>query len=304
MRAIVVLTLLISASARAQDSAAAPLSRAAYAALVRVEQEPTYASFPGLLFGLPRDPHNGQTLRILYEASISPPLFVYGGRKPVLVAITPKVIVRQYAGGSYPVPPPSYMPRITAYYWGRPFSQRTHVDSATYAFLRLGHHSNGQEGLFYDTTAAPGTINYRDGDFFTNYLEFGLVRRFARSTHAGARQLTFQWHPQGWMGKPTRSLYGRYRTQFTSRFVLSESFRIVDGADISVGYIGGSMLPGRRDVRSRTTVAASLYSDLAEFGDFQPFVRYYTGQDYYNLRFSRNISTFMIGAVVGSARPR
>lgn len=300
--------LAMATAAAAQDTIQRqPLSRAAYAALVRVEQEPTYASIPGLLFGLPREPHGGIRLRIMYEAAIAPPLFLYAGRKPWLLALTPKVIVRQYAGGSYPVPPPSYMPRLTAYYWGRPFAQRTHVDSARYAFLRLGHHSNGQEGFFFDTTAGvpPGTINRSNGDFFTNYLEFGLVRRLVRRAHVGSRQLSFQWHPEGWMGKPTRPIYGRYRTQLTSRFAFTQGrLKIVDGADFSLGYIAGSMLPGRRDVRSRTTLAASLYSDIAELGDFQPFVRYYTGQDYYNLRFDRNISTFMIGAVVGSARPR
>jgi hypothetical protein len=288
--------LLAAATALAQDTARTPLGRAAYAALVRVEQEPTYASLPGLVFGLPTEPRNGKDLRIMYEATIAPPLFVYAGRKPFLVAITPKVVVRQYFRESYPVPPPSYMPRLTMYYWGAPFARRTHIDSARYAFLRLAHHSNGQTGPFYDST---GAVNYRDGDFYTDYVEAGLVRRFTNPLYAGARQFTFQWHPNGWMGKPTRPIYGRYRANFTSRFAFVPGrVRMADGADISVTYIGGSMLPDRRDIRSRTTISASLYSDLAELGDFQPFVRYYTGQDYYNVQFDRNISTFMIGVVV------
>ena len=115
-----------------------PLTSSEYDALVRGEQEPTYASIPFMVFGLPRQPSNNGNLPILYEATIAPPLVVSGGRRPLLIAITPKVVVRQYYGGSYPVPPPSFMPRISAYWWGWPYAPRTQIDSAVAAFTRVG----------------------------------------------------------------------------------------------------------------------------------------------------------------------
>lgn len=290
--------LALPAVTQAQDTPERrSLDRAAYAALVRVEQEPSYASLPGLVFGLPRENHKGERLRILYEAAIAPPFFLFAGRQPFLIAVTPKIVVRQYAGGSYPVPPPSYMPRITAYYWGAPFATRTHVDSAIYAFLRLGHHSNGQEGLFYDTTVTPRQVNIRDGDFFTNYLELGLVRRrFGRERVMGAQQASLEWHPEGWMAKAMRPIYGRYRAHVDTHLRFTDGgWGPLDGAIISVGYIGGSLAPERRTMRSRATVAATLTSNIGDLGDFQPFVGYYAGQDPYNIRFGRSVSVLKIG---------
>ena len=308
-RRVRLVLLALGSPLLAQDaSTTQPLGRAAYVALFRVEQEPTYASFPGLVFGMPREPHGGQRLRILYEAAIAPPFFLFAGERPWLVAITPKILVRQYAGGSYPVPPPSYMPRVTAYYWGWPFTVRTHVDSAVYAFLRLGHHSNGQEGPFFDSTATTpsGSLvpNYRDGDFFTSYLELGLMQRaFRYGPLVGAQQLSVEWHPEGWMAKAMRPTYGRYRAHIDSRFQLpSRRLGPVDGAVVSLGYIGGSLAPERRAFRHRPTVSVTFYSDVADIGEFHPFVTYYTGQDYYNIRYDRNLSTVRIGVMSGVAK--
>jgi hypothetical protein len=279
-----------------------PLSAAEYQALVRGEQEPTYASIPFMMFGLPRQPSNNGELRVLYEATIAPPLVVSGGSKPLLVAITPKIVVRQYAGGSYPVPPPSFMPRISVYWWGWPYAARTQIDSVVYGFLRLGHHSNGQEDSFY-VGATPPAFNYKSGDFFTNYLEAGVLRRFFRGPLTGSNQLSFEWHPEGWMAKAMRPIYGRYRAHLDTRLQLApKALRPVHGVEVAVGYIGGSMLPDRRDAGDRFTVAAKAFSDFGKVGDFQPFLSYYAGQDYHNIRFDRNISVFQVGVLAGARR--
>ena len=279
-----------------------PLTSSEYQALVRGEQEPTYASIPFLMFGLPRQPSNNGDLPILYEAMIAPPLVVSGGRRPLLIAITPKVVVRQYYGGSYPVPPPSFMPRISAYWWGWPYAPRTQIDSAVYGFVRLGHHSNGQEDSFY-VGGAPPVVNYESGDFFTNYIEAGIMRRFFRGPVSASQQLSFEWHPAGWMAKAMRPIYGRYRMNLDTRVQLArKALRPVNGVQLTLGYIGGSMLPDRRDVRSRMTLGVKALSDFGRVGDFHPFVSYYTGQDYYNIRFDRNISVVQFGVLAGARR--
>jgi hypothetical protein len=275
-----------------------PLGRAAYQALVRVEQEPSYATVPFLMFGLPKNESRNGPLRLLYEASLSPAFFLFAGKRPWLVAVTPKIVVRQFYDGSEPVPPPSYMPRVTLYYWGAPFAQRRHLDSVVYAFLRVGHHSNGQEEPFHDST---GAVNVKDGDFYANYLELGLSKRFfGRGPTIGTQHFSFEWYPAGFMAKGARDTYGRYRMRAGTRLQWPGSaLGEIDGAMIETQYISGSLAPGRRDVRSRITLSANVYSELRHFGDFSPFVGYYTGQDYYNIRFGRQISVLRMGMMTG-----
>ena len=299
MRVAVTLLLGIALPLAAQTpEEREPLGRTAYAALVRVEQEPSYATIPYLMFGLPREPTRDGLQGLLYEASIAPPFFLFAGRKPWLVAITPKVVLRQFATGSEPVRPPSYMPRITLYYWGAPFVERTHADSLVYGFLRVGHHSNGQEEPFYDST---GAVNVRDGDFFTNFIELGVSKRFfGQGPTVGTQQFSFEWHPAGFMAKAQRPIYGRYRMKAGTRLQWPGSaLGEIDGAMIETQYIAGSLAPGRRHIGGRVSLGLTVYSELRHLGDFSPFVSYYAGQDYYNIRFGRQISVVRFGLMTG-----
>jgi hypothetical protein len=295
---ILVLTIAASTLAAQAPTEREPLGRVAYQALVRVEQEPSYVTIPYLSIGLPREPTRDGLHQLLYEASIAPPFFLFAGKKPWLVAITPKVVLRQFAAGSEPVRPPSYMPRITMYYWGAPFVRRTHADSLVYAFFRVGHHSNGQEEPFYDST---GAVNVRNGDFYTNYLELGVSKRFfGRGPTVGTQHLSVEWHPDGFMAKAARPIYGRYRTRAGTRLQWPGSaLGELDGAMIETQYIAGSLAPGRRHVGARLTLSLTAYAELRDLGDFAPFVGYYTGQDYYNIRFGRQISMLKVGMMTG-----
>jgi len=299
MRHLLILTFLAPLPLAAQTpTEREPLGRAAYQALVRVEQEPSYVTIPYLMFGLPQEQTRDGLSPLLYEASIAPPFFLFAGKKPWLVAITPKVVLRQFATGSEPVRPPSFMPRVTLYYWGAPFVARTHADSLVYAFVRVGHHSNGQEEPFYDST---GAVNVRDGDFFTNYLELGVSKRFfGRGPTIGTQHLSVEWHPAGFMAFAQRPIYGRYRARAGTRLQWPGSaFGELDGAMIETQYIAGPLAPGRRNPRSRVTLSLTAYSEISHLGDFSPFVSYYTGQDYYNIRFGRQISVLRLGLMSG-----
>ena len=302
------LLLLLAATAKAQRGAippadtARPLGRADYSTLIRVEQEASYISLPFLTFGVPREPHKGKSLPLLYEATIAPPFFVPFGSAPLLVAVTPKLVLRQFAGGSYPVPPPSYMPRVTAYWWGWPYAPQSRLDSASYAFFRVGHHSNGQEGDYY-SSADPPQVNYYGGDFVTNYVELGVSQRvLARKLVDGAQSLSVEWHPRGWMNRDVRPAYGPLRVHLDGRLELLRGVSALSGGLASLTYIAGPLAPNRRHVRSRLAFSYTLFSDFGLLGDFSMFASYYTGQDYYNIRFDRNISTFRIGALAGARR--
>ena len=285
--------------AAAPGDSSRPLGRGDYSALIRAEQEASFLSLPYLAFGLPRELHDGERLRLLYEAAIAPPFFIPFGRAPLLLAVTPKVVLRQYAGGSYPVPPPSYMPRATLYWWGWPYVPKQRLDSAAYAFVRAGHHSNGQEGDFFLATQ-PRTVNYASGNFVTNYVEAGVSQRVvARRLLDGAQTLSAEYHPKMWMNPELRDSYGPLRLHLDARAQLLRRVSALEGGVLSLTYIAGPLAPGRRNVRSRTAFGYTLYSDLGLLGDFSLFASYYTGQDYYNIRYDRNISTVRLGAMAG-----
>ncbi|HET9455065.1 MAG TPA: hypothetical protein VFO66_12335 [Gemmatimonadaceae bacterium] len=296
LRALALLLIAIPVGAQAPETE--PLGRAAYQALVRVEQEPSYATVPFLMFGLPEHESRNGPLKLLYEASLAPAFFLFAGKKPWLLAVTPKIVLRQFYDASEPVPPPSYMPRVTLYYWGAPFAQRRHIDSVVYSFMRVGHHSNGQEEPFYDST---GAVNVKNGDFYANFLELGVSKRFfGRGPTIGTQDLSFEWYPAGFMAKAARPIYGRYRAKAGTRLQWPGSaLGEIDGANLQVQYLGGSLAPERRSLQSRLTLSATVYSDLKHLGDFSPFVGYYTGQDYYNIRFGRQISVLRIGMMTG-----
>jgi hypothetical protein len=278
------------------------LGSAEYSALIRAEQEASYMSLPMLGFGLPREVHDGRALPLLYEATIAPPFFMTFGRLPLLIAVAPKVVLRQYAGGSYPVPPPSYIPRATAYWWGWPYRPKTRLDSASYAFLRFGHHSNGQEGEYFSSTTPPA-VNYASGNFVTNYVEVGLSQRIVtRRLVAGAQTISVEWHPEPWMNRELRSSYGPLRLHFDGRLELLRGVTALEGGIASLTYIAGPLASDRRNVRSRLAFGYTLFSDFGLLGDFSLFANYYTGQDYYNIRFDRNISVFKLGAMAGARR--
>jgi hypothetical protein len=292
--------LFVIAAAGAQDTTRAPpVDRLDYQALVRAEQEPSYSSIPWLAWGLPRQPFTEGELRVLYEATVAPPFFVTPGRNPLLLAITPKIVVRQFAGGFFPVPPPSFMPRITAYYWGWPYARRKTIDSAAFAFLRLSHHSNGQDNDYFTSS---GEVNYRDGKFSTNYLELGVVQHLITAGPiVGAQQLSVEWHPPGWMRPELHSRYAPIRFHLNSQVEFLR-VRPLEGAVLSLGYLAGPTTPNRRSMRSRGVLSYTVYSGVGQLGDFALFASYYTGEDYYNIRFDRNISTFKIGALAGVRR--
>jgi hypothetical protein len=295
----IALCLAAVATSSAQETAGPQPRRLDYQTLLRAEQEPSYSSVPWLMWGLPRQSFKEGDLHVLYEGTVAPPFFIVPGRNPLLLAITPKIVVRQFAGGFFPVPPPSFMPRITAYYWGWPYAPRTTIDSAAYAFLRVSHHSNGQDN---DYLTSSGQVNYYDGKFATNYLELGVVQHLiSAGPIVGAQLLSFEWHPPGWMRPELHSRYAPYRFHLNSH-VEFVRVRPLEGAVLSLGYLAGPTTPDRQSVLSRVVLSYTVYSGVGQLGDFALFASYYTGEDYYNIRFDRNISTFKIGALAGVHR--
>jgi hypothetical protein len=263
--------------------------------------ETGYVTIPWTTVNFPREVHADEqteeppeALPLLYEASIAPPFYIRFGDVPWSIAIVPKIIVRQFLGGSDPVPPPSFMPRATLYYWGGPLARLrgNRARHFPYLWFTASHHSNGQEGEPIDSVT--GGHNYRNGNFNTNYVELGLS--FTTSHPAfgiQSTQVSYQHNPPNWSEDYQRFMgYHRFKASIDG---------VVPGDGLSGGgfgrvrldvmYIGGPMTPYFRDSWRRRMA----YSGTASFSpswlrDWSVFANWYDGQDYYNIRFDRRLS--------------
>ena len=263
--------------------------------------EPGYVTVPFGALHFPREVHTDaqkgtppEEIPLLYEASISPPFYVRFGNVPWSLAITPKIVIRQFWGGSDPVPPPSFMPRATLYYWGGPIA-RMRGDCARcfpYLWLVLSHHSNGQEGEPIDSVT--GGHNYLNGNFNTNFVQLGMS--FTTSHPAfgiQSTQISYQHNPPNWSEDYQRfEGYHRFKASWDG---------VVPGDGLSSGgfgrvradvtYIGGPMNP----YFSAKLRRRMIYSVTASFSpswlrDWALFANWYDGQDYYNIRFDRRLN--------------
>ena len=263
--------------------------------------EPGYVTLPFTTLRFPRETHTDsqketppEDIPLLYEASISPPFYIRFAQVPWSVAITPKIVIRQFWGGSDPVPPPSFMPRATLYYWGGPLA-RMRGDCARcfpYLWLMLSHHSNGQEGEPIDTLS--GGHNYLNGNFNTNFVQLGMSLTTSHPAFGiQSTQFSYQHNPPNWSEDYQRfEGYHRFKASWDG---------VVPGDGLSGGgfgriradvtFVGGPMTPYFREKWRRRMI----YSVTGSFSpswlrDWALFANWYDGQDYYNIRFDRRLN--------------
>src|SRR5512138_3413184 len=125
--------------------------RLSLGAIVRANLERSYVAFPIGFMGL--EP-------LIFEADLVPNFSVLPRSWHVALFLTPKIIVRMFATKSAPVSTPSYMPRLTTFFW---FDESA-TGPTSYFSAAFLHHSNGQAGTFYN---ADGSHNHETGSFGT-----------------------------------------------------------------------------------------------------------------------------------------
>jgi hypothetical protein len=284
----------------------------------------------------------------VFEADILPHLVVFqdfsdvldlreqmdrvGGPKTFGVSVsgTPAVRIRMFDQVSRPVRTPSYMPRGNVQLiWAR------NVSAVTTAFARslggrlaldaasrqvslwevhaiVGHHSNGQDGCFFEDQArvdgecvivapAPGErlVNKQDGSFSTNYVRVGM--NYRKNTLDDALWTRREWgvrvdleiHPRSWMDQEMVDLYGRVRTEVAGTFGSRELSWCPRRAEI-LGAV--KAIAGHPESVWPVAVTAQASCFLTRQGGWGIFVRYYGGQDYYNLGLLENIQRVHVGA--------
>jgi len=328
-----IVLLLFSTVASAQDTSL--VSRSGARPLVRPDGTYTFQHLPhsDLVFEgqiAPRilivDSIGRATRNVLLESKA--PIWGYQ------VSTTPMVKLRMFDQTSNPVRTPSYMPKATIQL-ARFRNRAPETDPDSEGFNRgpiemwlidvvpFGHHSNGQDGCLFTeearnadgdcvevTQAAVKTINKKDGSFSTNYIEamafYGRMTLDSDGAAAGDFATRFEWragvgiqlNPEGYVGgaiKPKLAeRYGPTRILFGAMAARRDLWRCGRAAaDTRFQYLTSK----HPDVPALITqIEGACFP--SGWGGAGLFLRFYSGQDYYNLGFTEKITRLQFGVTL------
>ena len=220
------------------------------------------------------------------------------------VELSPRIIIRMYNERSHPVRTPSFMPRVTFFYQ---FIDKENGKRDLFAYLSWIHHSNGQEGYFYNTDST--TINTLAGSFSTNWIEGGVFlsrpnTRLLFNTNYIKLNVEYNYKQD----KELDNIHGRlkYSVNIKSTVRLFKVFRIIVAPQenskkyvyqqsIKLGWIAGSLNDTKTIDAKRFIFNYTLSFKPKFLKDVNFFIQYYYGQDYYNIHFSRQLSVVRFG---------
>ncbi len=241
---------------------------------------------------------------LILEAKFSPSYFFARNKKLWAVMINPQVQVRILNERSLPIRIPSYRIYGTFYrelrFWKHTFLHRLFYESALWN-LSYVHHSNGQDGSFF-TNDSTQEVNFNNGDFSTDYLEFGIstyrVKEIDKKFFSiRSFKATMEYHPLQWYSEGLRERYGSYRI-FGNVGVVGPQKDLKrekimqwlqrSSLEVKLGWILGTMNGiSPLDVPSRLIIDVYYKYYPKWFDEIAFFIRFYRGQDYYNIHFAK-----------------
>ncbi len=240
----------------------------------------------------------GNIESLIFEANIIPNFILRVNKKAKLMGvITPQIILRMYNTESLPVQTPSYMPQFTLYY---SIGEKLSINNFT-LFGKLAHHSNGQQDNFY---LKNGEINYKSGNFSTNYFELGVIKTFFDHKLNAAQffSTSFEIHPEALSAEELKGIYGFYRwnLQFAifklpHKFSFGKKERAKFSLKGQITWLFGDIYDWNSFSFNRFIGSVTFYYHPPFLEDIGLFVQYYHGQDYYNIYFNKNRDIFRIG---------
>jgi len=248
-----------------------------------VNQTDSYITFPTDI---------GNIAPLMFEANISPSFIIRQRKDSRLMAVlTSQIIFRMYNEDSYPVRTPSYIPQISFYYLvddHLPTSKLT-------IFGRLAHHSNGQDGDFYNED---GAINLLAGNFATNYFEVGVIKAI-QNKRLNAIQFfksSFEVHPKEWMLEDLHGMYSgfRWHNSFTA-FKLTKNKNPDFSLKVSTMYMLDSINNWNFIDIKRLNASLTFYYHPKFLDQIGFFVQFYHGRDYYNIYFDEELDVIRFG---------
>lgn len=264
--------------------------------MVNANREQSYVTF-GSGFG------NLEPL--ILEAKFSPSYFFSRNKKLWAVMINPQVQVRILNEKSLPIRNPSYRVYATFFqelkFWNNSFLGRVFYDNALW-YGSYVHHSNGQDGNFFvnDTTRE---VNFNTGNFSTDYVELGLyIYRAQEITDdyfsIRSFKASVEYHPLPWYSEGLRERYGSYRIFGNMNVVGPQKdyerpglmqWLQRSGVEVRLGWVFGKLDGAAPLDASKRMILDFHYRYYPDwFDEIAFFVRYYYGQDYYNIHFAKN----------------
>lgn len=246
------------------------------------------------------------------------------------LSTTPLVRLRMFDETSSPVRTPSYMPKGNVQFVRMRNLSRADKDDEAELYkgpvemwlidaIPFGHHSNGQNGCLFTQQSrdaedecvnvagtSPLTINKTDGSFSTNYIELGifygrmhLTSRPDAPEYATDREWRagggVELNPRGFLGggidDELIDLYGPTRLFVESMAARRDFLRCGRAeAQVRLQYIHNTPagIPAMKTM-------AEVSCLPRRWGGTGLFVRFYRGQDYYNLGFAESISRLQFG---------
>jgi len=263
------------------------------ALIAQVNQGNSYITFPTDI---------GNIEPLIFEGNLIPNFILRENKQSRLVGVlTPQIIIRMYNEYSYPVKTPSYIPQLTTYYL---IGNRKKSKLLT-AFGRLAHHSNGQDD---DLILPDGSVNYRSGDFATNFMEGGaIITSFNRHTNAVRFfKLSYEYHPENSVHRLLKGRYSRHRLNFGfSAFRLPKNTEL-DKANFSLDVKMNLLLGDMGNIatfdadRIQSSITFSYFPHV--FEDFGLFVEFYHGKDYYNVYYDETRNLIRFGIMTNKLR--
>ncbi|MFD1613883.1 hypothetical protein [Gelatiniphilus marinus] len=252
-----------------------------------INQSDSYITFPTDI---------GNIEPLMFEANVNPSFVIRKRKDSKLMAILkPQITIRMYNEESYPVRTPSYIPQISVYYLANKYEALNYL----VFFGKIAHHSNGQDGNFYNDD---NFINLQTGNFATNFMEFGFLKTAYSNRLKAIKTIksSIEIHPKSWMLQELKGKYSglRWHNSFTSfKFPLINSHS--DKANFSLKAETTFMLDNYNDLDlfdfDRFNASLTFYYHPKFLEDIGLFVQFYHGMDYYNIYFQHQISVIRFG---------
>lgn len=250
------------------------------------------------------------------------------------LATTPMVKLRMFNETSNPVRTPSYMPKAIVQVARLKNLSRAAEETERFRgpmemwlidTIPFGHHSNGQNGCVFTSQSRnaagacvdtgpsePKTINKGDGSFSTNYIEASLsYGRMYLVARDNVPEYGTQWEWRAGVGvqlNPRRYLggaiddelahiYGRTRISLDAMAGRRDSWR----CGRLEGQIRFQYIHDKPAGVPTVTTMVDAFCLPASWGGTGLFVRFYRGQDYYNLGFAEGIARLQFGITLQQA---
>ncbi|WP_457617609.1 hypothetical protein [Lutibacter sp.] len=239
----------------------------------------------------------GNIAPLMFEANISPSFIIRERKDARLMGVlTSQIIIRMYNEYSYPVRTPSYMPQISFYYLTGDKKSVKH----TTLFGKIAHHSNGQNGDFYNED---GTINLLTGNFATNYFELGFIHTNFSESHNAVKffKSSLEVHPKSWMLKELHGKYNGFRWHNTFKaFKLPLSSSKADekpnfSLKAETTWMFDAVNNWDTFDLNRLNASLTFYYHPTFLEDIGFFIQFYHGIDYYNIYFQNQLDIIRFG---------